>query len=294
MKPCLIPLIVVLSSAGALAELPKDVPAAIPLWSQGAPGSEGRAGEAEEFVGDNCGNVHNPSLTPYVPAPEKSTGTAVIICPGGGHSKLCLGHEGYALAEWFRDRGIAAFVLKYRLAREKGSKYTIQDHAMADTLRALRLVRSRAAEWHIKTDRVGILGFSAGGELAAYAAMKCDAGQNGSADVIERQSCRPDFQVLIYPGSSGSFTVEPGMPPVFIAAGINDRPDISEGMASLYLKYKSAKVPAELHLFANAGHGFGYRHDAKPSAAARWPKRFTDWLTDSGLLMPLETKSPSE
>ena len=163
---------------------------------------------------------------------------------------------------------------------------------MADTRRALRLVRSRAAEWHIKTDRIGILGFSAGGELAAYAAMKSDAGQKDSADVIERQSCRPDFQALIYPGSSGSFHVEPGMPPVFIAAGINDRPDISEGMATLYLKYKAAKVPAELHLFANAGHGFGYRHDAKPSAAARWPERLAEWLTDSGLLAPPNSKLP--
>ncbi len=282
-------LIVLLSSAAAFAELPKDVPTAIPLWSKGAPGSETRAKEAEEIVGDNCGNVHNPTLTPYIPERTKAMDTAVIICPGGGHSKLCLGHEGYALA---RDRGIAAFVLKYRLAREKGSTYTIQDHAMADTRRALRLVRSRAAEWHIKTDRVGILGFSAGGELAAYAAMKHDPGQKDSADVIEQQSSRPDFQALIYPGRSDSFTADAGMPPVFIAAGYSDRPDISEGMATLYLKYKAAKVPAELHLFANAGHGFGYRHNAKPSAAARWPERLTEWLTDSGLLKELETKTP--
>ena len=99
MKSSLAGVVVLLSSITAFAELPKDLPTAIPLWSKGAPGSEARANEAEQFVGDNCGNVHNPSLTPYVPAPEKSTGTVVIICPGGGHSKLCLGHEGYALAE---------------------------------------------------------------------------------------------------------------------------------------------------------------------------------------------------
>ena len=284
MKSCLVAVIVLWSSVVAFAEQPKSVPGAISLWPNGAPGSEARASEAEEIVGDNCGNVHNPTLTPYIPVREKATGTAVVICPGGGHSKLCLGHEGYALAEWFRDRGIAVFVLKYRLAREKGSTYTIQEHAMADTRRALRLVRSRAAEWHIQTDRVRILGFSAGGELAAYAAMKHDAGQKDSVDVIEQQSSRPDFQALIYPGSSGTFTAEAGMSPVFIAAGYSDRPDIAEGMASLYLKYKTAKVPAELHLFANAGHGFGYRHNAKPSAAARWPERFTEWLIDSGLL----------
>ncbi|HND52760.1 MAG TPA: alpha/beta hydrolase [Pirellulaceae bacterium] len=266
--------------------MPKDIPAAISVWPNGAPGSEKRVTEAETLTGENVGNVHNPTLTPYIPDADKATGTAVIICPGGGHSKLCLGHEEYALAEWFRDRGIAALVLKYRLAREQGSVYTIQDHAMADTRRALRIVRSRAAEWRIREDRIGILGFSAGGELAAYAAMKSDAGKKDATDPLERVSCRPDFQVLIYPGSSGTFTVEPGMPPVFIAAGYSDRPDIAEGMATLYLKYKAAKVPAELHLYSNAGHGFGYRHNAKPSAAARWPERLTEWLADTGLLTP--------
>lgn len=266
------------------ADLPKDLPAAIPLWPQGAPGSEARASEPEKIEGSNVCNVHNPSLTPYVPAADQSTGTAVIICPGGGHAKLCLGHEGYALAEWFRDHGIAAFVLKYRLSREPGSPYTLEGHAMDDTRRALRLVRSRAAEWHLDPQRIGILGFSAGGELAAYAAMKSDAGRADATDVIEQQSSRPDFHALIYPGKSATFTAEKGMSPVFIAAGYSDRPDISEGMANVYLKYKAAGVKAEMHIFANAGHGFGYKADAKPSAASRWPQRFTEWLTDSGLL----------
>jgi acetyl esterase/lipase len=284
MKACCVALAIFLTSAPAFAQIPKNLPQALPLWPKGAPGSEARAAEAEEIIGANVCNVHNPTLTPYVPDAAKSTGTAIIICPGGGHSKLCLGHEGYALAEWFRDRGIAAYVLKYRLAREKGSKYTIQDHAMADTRRAIRLVRSRASEWHLKTDRIGILGFSAGGELAAYAAMKNDPGNKDAIDPIDRQSSRPDFQALIYPGSSGSFKVEPGMPPVFLAAGYGDRPDIAEGLATVYLKYKAAKIPAELHIFANAGHGFGYRHDAKANAAGRWPDRLTEWLSDSKLL----------
>jgi endo-1,4-beta-xylanase len=284
MRVYLVALVILFSATLTFAQRAKKLPEAIPLWPKGAPGSEARAAEAEKVIGANVCNVHNPSLTPYVPDAGKSTGTAVIICPGGGHSKLCLGHEGYALAEWFRDRGIAAFVLKYRLAREKGSPYTVQGHAMADTRRAIRLVRSRAGEWHLEAGRIGILGFSAGGELAAYAAMKNDPGNKDAADPIERHSSRPDFQALIYPGSSGRFKVEPGMPPVFLAAGYSDRPDIAEGLATLYLKYKAAKVSAELHIFANAGHGFGYRHDAKPSAAARWPERFTEWLRDSGLL----------
>ena len=268
--------------ATATASWAADQPAALLLWEKGAPGSEARAAEPEKQEGSNVMNVHAPTITPYIPT-KNGTGVAVIIAPGGGHSKLCLGHEGYALAEWFRDHGIAAFVLKYRLAREKGSTYTIQDHAMADARRAIRTVRNRAQEWGINPERIGILGFSAGGELAAFAAMKNDPGQADAADVIERASSRPDFQALIYPGTSGLFSAEKGMPPLFIACGYSDRPDISEGMASLYLKYKAAGVKAELHIYSEAGHGFGYKPGTK-TAAGRWPQRFTEWLQDSGLM----------
>ena len=257
-------------------------PAVIHLWPQGAPGSETRKDEAEKQEGSNVVNVHNPSITPFIPAKD-ATGTAVIIAPGGGHSKLCLGHEGYALAEWFQEHGIAAFVLKYRLAREKGSTYTIQDHAMADTRRAIRLIRSRAKEWGIRSDRLGVMGFSAGGELAAFAAMKNDPGKPDAEDAIERQSSRPDFQALIYPGTSGLFSAEKGMPPLFIACGYGDRPDIAEGMANLYLKYKAAGVKAELHIYSEAGHGFGYR-PGTTTAAGMWPERFLEWLKDSKLV----------
>lgn len=272
-------------TASALVAAP---PPAIPLWPKGAPGSEARAGEAEKVDGDgkgknNVSNVHNPSITPFLPAGDKATGTAVIIAPGGGHSKLCLGHEGHALAEWLAGHGIAAFVLKYRLAREPGSTYTIQEHAMADARRAIRTVRTRAQEWGIRPDRIGIMGFSAGGELAAFAAMKSDAGKADAEDVTERAGSRPDFQALIYPGTSDLFTVAIGMPPVFIACGYGDRPDISRGMASLYLKYKEVGVPAELHIYSNAGHGFGYR-EGTTSGAGAWPFRFREWLVDSKLL----------
>ena len=125
MRAAFVGIAVLCTASPTFAQLPKNLPQAISLWSKGAPGSEARVAEAEEVIGSNVCNVHNPSLTPYVPDADKSTGTAVIICPGGGHSKLCLGHECDALAEWFRERGIAAFVLKYRLAREKGSTYTV-------------------------------------------------------------------------------------------------------------------------------------------------------------------------
>ncbi|MBL9153213.1 MAG: alpha/beta hydrolase [Verrucomicrobiales bacterium] len=261
---------------------PPAAPAAFPLWPGGAPGSEARKDEPEKQDGSNITNIHHPSLTPYLPESGKGTGTAVIVCPGGGHAKLCVGHEGHALCEWFRDQGIAAFLLKYRLCREEGSTYTLEGHAMDDTRRAIRIVRSRAAEWGLKPDRIGIIGFSAGGELAAYSAMWPRPGDPAATDPVERVDSRPDFQALIYPGKSGTFTVEAGMPPVFIACGYGDRPDIAEGMASLYLKYKAAGVKAELHIYANAGHGFGFRPENR-SAAGRWVDRFHDWLGDSGL-----------
>lgn len=283
MKKPLIPILFLLAATLLPAHAADALPTAIPLWEKGAPGSEARKDEAEKIEGSNITNVHHPSITPYLPDPDKHTGTAVIICPGGGHAKLCVGHEGFALGEWFRERGIAAFILKYRLSKEPGSTYTLEGHAMDDTRRAIRLVRSRAAEWGIRPDRIGILGFSAGGELAAYSAMQSDPGKADATDPIERAGSRPDFQALIYPGKSGTFTAEKGMPPVFIACGYGDRPDIAEGMASLYLKYKAADVKAELHIYSNAGHGFGYRPDAKGAAAA-WPERFREWLVDSGLL----------
>lgn len=267
-------------------------PTAMPLWPAGAAGSEARMNEPEKVDAApgkcNVTNIHHPSLTPYLPKPGTATGTAIIIAPGGGHRMLCLGHEGGALAEWFAEHGIAAFVLKYRLARDAGSTYTVDEHAMADTRRALRLVRSRAEEWSINPQRIGILGFSAGGELAALAAMNSDAGNPKATDATDKASSRPDFQILIYPGSSDRFTVEAGMPPAFIALGENDRPDISMGMAKLYLKYHEAKVPCELHIYSGVGHGFGFRPNTTTAVGA-WPMRVREWLVDRKLLTDAST-----
>lgn len=265
----------------------ESTPPPIPLWDKGAPGFESKAKEPEKAdIGPgkcNVTNIHNPSIVPYLPEKGKGTGTAVLIAPGGGHRMLCMGHEGYSLGEWFAQHGVAAFVLKYRLAREEGSPYTVDEHAMADTRRALQMIRAKAKEWDVRPDRIGVLGFSAGGELAALAAMKPVDGNASSSDQIERVSSRPDFQALIYPGSSRRFTVEKGMPPVFIALGYKDRDDIAIGMAEVYLQYKKAGVPAELHIYSNAGHGFGYRPESKGAFGA-WPDRFLEWLADSNLL----------
>ena len=262
-------------------------PDAIRLWEKGAPGSEGRSNEKEkEDLGPgkcNVTNVHSPSITPFLPSKEKGTGAAILIAPGGGHRVLCLGHEGYSLGEWFADHGIAAFVLKYRLAREEGSTYTVDDHAMADTRRAIRLIRSRAKDWNVDVEKIGVLGFSAGGELAALAAMQSDSGNPQAVDLVDRQSSRPNFQALIYPGSSKRFTVSKESPPVFIALGYKDRDDIAIGMAELYLKYKEVGVPAELHIYSNAGHGFGHR-EGTTSGFGAWPDRLREWLVDSKVI----------
>jgi acetyl esterase/lipase len=272
-----------LSAALSAPAQPKE----IRLWPNGAPGSEGKTGEEKARVtasGEHVvSNVHFPTLTPYLPAPERATGAAVIIAPGGGHRELWVDHEGHNLARWLNTHGIAAFVLKYRLAREPDSTYKIDEHAFADAQRAIRLVRSRAREWRVEPSRVGVIGFSAGGELAALAGMRSDGGNKDSADAVERESSRPDFHALIYPGSSGRIVPTKGMPPVFLAAGYKDRPDISRGLAEVYLKFKEAEVPAELHIYAGAGHGFGVRESNKGAAAA-WAARFVEWLGDLGLL----------
>lgn len=276
-------MVLFLSASTAVLSRAADSPSKIPLWADGAPGSVERMNEPEKLDGTNVSNVHHPSITPYLPAEGQATGTAILIAPGGGHQKLCLGHEGDALAQWFAEHGIAAFVLRYRLCREPDSPYTLEGDAMDDTRRAIRTVRANAQAWKINPNRIGIVGFSAGGELAAYAAMNPEEGDLQSGDPVERVSSRPDFQGLIYPGKSGTFTVKPGMPPAFIAFGFHDRDDISIGMANVYLKYKAADVPCEMHVYSNAGHGFGFRPNTT-TAAGDWPQRMYDWLVDTKLL----------
>jgi len=261
-----------------------ESPAEIPLWPNGAPGSEGKT--AREVVTKSAsgeisvGSIHHPSLTPYLPAKEKATGTAMLVIPGGGHRVLAITHEGYNVAEWLSERGIAAFVLKHRLARETNSTYHIEVESLADTKRAMRLIRSRAAEWGIDPARVGAIGFSAGGELVNLVCARFDDGQDGANDPIERQPCRPDFQALIYPGRSGDIQPTNGFPPVFLACSYTDRQDISEGLAEAYLRFKRAGVPAELHIYSTGGHGFGLRaSNTKPVGA--WVTRLEEWLTDS-------------
>jgi endo-1,4-beta-xylanase len=169
------------------------------------PGSEGKTGD--EIVETSASgelritNVHRPTLTPYLPPTDKATGVAVLVIPGGGHRQLVITHEAYNAAKWLRARGIAAFVLKHRLAREPNSTYRIDVEALADATRAMRLIPSRAKEWSIDPGKVGAMGFSAGGELVAMMATRDAKGTPSASDHVDREPARPDFQALIYPGA---------------------------------------------------------------------------------------------
>jgi acetyl esterase/lipase len=276
-------LTVVLSVSLPAADRPQE----IPLWPGGAPGSEGKT--VKEVVTTSASgelrvsSIHNPSITPYLPAKDNATGLAILVIPGGGHSVLAITHEGYNVAEWLRDRGIAAFVLKHRLAREPGSTYKIEVESFADTTRALRMIRGRAAEWGIDPARVGALGFSAGGELVNMASTRVAAVDAAATDPLERQDSKPTFQALIYPGRSGDIQPTKDSPPAFLAAAYNDRQDISEGLAEAYLRFKRAGVPAELHIYGTGGHGFGQRATNK-RPVGQWMTRFEEWLGESGFL----------
>jgi endo-1,4-beta-xylanase len=275
-------LLLVTASGRADAQSPVVV-----LWPGGAPGSEGRGAEAETVRVNERGehivsNVHAPSITVYLPVVEHAARTAVIVVPGGGHTELWMDHEGYRVAGFLADHGIAAFVLKYRLALEKGSTYTIAGTELADLQRAIRVVRSRSAQWRLDPQHIGVLGFSAGGELAALSATRFDEGAPDANDPVERLSSRPDFQALLYPGIPHDLRISPQTPPAFLLCGAEDRPAISQGLAQLYLALRQAGVPAEIHIYAGAGHGFGIRAD-NTGAVAQWPQRLLDWLRQQGL-----------
>ena len=269
------------------------------LWPNGAPGSEARKNEPEDvswrqekdIVFPVISNVHNPSITPYLPSKAKATGCAVVIAPGGGHMQHTIDREGYDLGKWFADHGIAAFVLKYRLARDGSTPagtaqpYKVDVDALADGQRAIRLIRSRAAEWNIKPDRIGIVGFSAGGEVALLTAMHPDSAKADAADPVDRQSSKVNFFAPIY---SGGFQ-RPDLviskettPPAFLSCAYDD--SMPERMANFFVALRKAGVPAELHIYNSGGHGYGVRSDRPDMPVSTWHLRFAEWLGDRGFL----------
>jgi acetyl esterase/lipase len=270
-------------AAAAWAQSPAGHPVLL-LWPGGAPGSEGKtADEKIRMQQDDqiVSGVHRPSITVYLPSRSKATGAAVIVAPGGGHREIWISHEGYRVAEWLSQHGIAGFVLKYRLAREADSSYTILGQSLPDIQRAIRTVRTRAAEWGVDPDRVGVMGFSAGAELAALAATHYDDPVAHPVDDIDGEIARPAFQALIYPPVGGNGRLSKDTPQAFLACGEND--EIAAGLPDFYKLLKSAGISAELHIYAGMGHGFGIR-PTNPTAVAGWIDRFHEWMFERGLL----------
>lgn len=262
----------------------------IRLWPNGVPGA---SSETAQDVFEASSNpklpkrftvVHSPSIYVFLPKKEAANGAAVVVAPGGGHSQLVIDKEGWDIADWLNKNGIAAFVLKYRLARAPGSHYTVEGDALADAARAMRTVRSRAKEWGVDPARIGFMGFSAGGEVAALMETRFDAGNDSSTDPVERASSRPDFAVVVYPGfRPGTITVPKNAPPTFLVCADDDRSHVVT-TTNLYLDLEKQGVSAELHVYAAGGHGFGMRASKLP--VATWPDRLKEWMIDRKILTP--------
>lgn len=290
------------ANAEAQAENPKPAgaarnlfaePRSFPLWEHNVPGA---LGSREE---------DNPTLTLYPSVNPRSSGTAVIVAPGGAYVVLAINHEGRQVANWLNSLGVTAFVLKYRL----GPKYH-HPIELGDAQRAIRLVRSRAKEFGIRPDRIGMMGFSAGGHLAATLGTHYDHGDPAASDPIDRLSCRPDFLVLAYPvvsfvapyshsasarhllgdnpdmkvreELSNELHVTPDTPPTFLFSTTTDKVVPPENSVAFYLALHNAGVPAELHIFQKGPHGVGL--DSADPVLGVWPTLLANWMRERGLL----------
>jgi len=286
--------LVLLAAVTAWGQTGPRQPKPEPLWQGRAPGA---LGDQEEDT---------PTLTPYiVPEGRRGVGTAVIVCPGGGYLHLSMDKEGDQIAHWLNSLGVTAFVLKYRL----GPKYH-HPVELTDAQRAIRTVRARAAQYRVRADRIGIMGFSAGGHLASTAGTHFDAGKPEAADAIDRMGSRPDFMVLCYPvitmsepyvhhGSlhallgenpdpklvtelSNELQVTAQTPPTFLFQTSTDATVPVENSVLFYLALRKAGVPAEMHIYERGPHGVGLA--PTDEALSSWPARLADWLRVRGLL----------
>lgn len=286
MKIRFLPLLLLL--AAATPALPAQ-PAVVPLWADGAPGFESRRGEPEEAKDYWVRSIHNPSLTVFRPEAGRANGCAMIVAPGGGFRELVFGEEGSKVADYFTPLGVTVFVLKYRLPAQEGSPYSMEQ-VFQDAQRAVRLVRARAGEFGIDPQRVGFLGFSAGGAVAMIAGFTPGAGDPQAADPVDRADSRPDFLMLVYPGGMlmpGGRLPDPlpaGTPPAFLLCADDDEYGCDATTVDLLAKYRAAKIPVELHLFARGRHAFNMGDRSEYRSIRHWPDRLAEWLADSGYL----------
>lgn len=278
-----LPLVAGLLCAAGVFNLRAAEPEVISLWTNGAPGFESRRNEPEQAQSYWVRHINNPSLTVFLPPREKANGAAVVICPGGGHRELVYNAEGVEPAHYFNNLGVAAFVLKYRLGREEGSPYKIEN-AHEDGQRAMRLVRSRADEWNLDSHRIGIVGFSAGGEVVSMVAYGPTDGVANATDPIDRFSCRADFLISVYPGPLGIPEKLPSDAPAALLVIAGDDVSHMGAVVKLLEGYREAKRPVEAHIFSYGGHGFNMGSHSKFASIKDWPQRMTDWMTDNDIL----------
>ncbi len=294
-----------------------------PAARRPAPAKPTPAPSVEKLWPDDAPELNNareqdrPALTICLPAKDKAVGSAVVICPGGGYGHLAMDHEGHQVARWLNSLGVAGFILKYR-HRRNGFGHPAP---LRDAQRAVATVRRRAGEFGVDPDRIGIMGFSAGGHLASTAGTHFHAGKPDAPDPLDRVSCRPDFMILVYPVISMSepFThagskrnllgpkpdpklaeslsnerqVTPRTPPAFLVHSTEDRVVPVENSVRFYLALRRAKVPAEMHLYAKGRHGFGLGVRGCPPATATWPATCEAWLRARGLLTRKEAPTGS-
>jgi acetyl esterase/lipase len=279
------------------------------LWPNQAPYSDGKATPMKEVRPAFFGNIGEAELDIYRPDPAKANGTAVIICPGGGYVGEALIKEGSDVAKWFNSYGVTGIVLKYRIPGADG--VTNREKApLSDAQRAIRYIRSKSAELSLKSNQIGIMGFSAGGHLASTAGTHYDQGDAQATDPVEKMSCRPDFMLLIYPvvsmdstithrGSrqnllgknpdpekvkyySADQNVTSDTPPTFLVHATDDKTVKVDNSINLYFALQRMGIPVEMHIFEKGGHGFGL--DQMKGTALSWPDRCKGWLEQHNLL----------
>lgn len=275
---------------------------AVKLWPSNVPGETQQldpetnvSKPGEGLVGGRTvirlANVSQPSLTVYSPPAHRNTGAAILVCPGGGYNILANDLEGSEVCEWLNEIGVTGVLLKYRVPRREGREK--HDAPLQDASRAIRLTRQHASEWGIDPDRIGVLGFSAGGHLATVLSNHGDASIYDAVDEADQLSSRPNFSVLIYPAYllkekesselAPELTISKETPSTFIAITADDPVGV-EGALYYSLALKKAGVPVEIHVYPSGGHGYGLRPTTNP--VTRWPDRATDWMRAQGLLEP--------
>jgi acetyl esterase/lipase len=283
-------------------------PLVIEVWPDKAPGESTKIGGERILMSQALDRKHvevteptrmitdviNPTLTIYRPAKDKDTGTAMLICPGGGYWNLYWQLEGEEVADWLNSIGVTGIILKYRVPRHSDEiKDRPARRPLQDSQRAVSLVRSNASAWGIDPQRIGIVGFSAGGHLAIATAINFEKRSYTAIDEIDTISCRPDFAVSVYPGYlkvkdkdelAPGLEIPAGTPPVFLAHGGADIISPPENSVLMYLALRRAGVPAELHVYANAAHDFGVRPSDQPCST--WTESCAAWLRHQGFLTP--------